>query len=50
LTPALFTSTSRCPHSDETRATAASTSNFFERRVFAYQMGVTGEVAFDADF
>jgi ribonucleoside-diphosphate reductase beta chain len=25
-------------------------SNFFERRVSAYQMGVTGEVAFDADF
>ena len=25
-------------------------SNFFERRVSAYQVGVTGEVAFDADF
>ena len=25
-------------------------SNFFERRVSAYQMGVSGEVAFDADF
>jgi ribonucleoside-diphosphate reductase beta chain len=25
-------------------------SNFFERRVSAYQMGVTGEVSFDADF
>jgi ribonucleoside-diphosphate reductase beta chain len=25
-------------------------SNFFERRVSAYQLGVTGEVAFDADF
>src|ERR1700678_2035881 len=25
-------------------------SNFFERRVSAYQTGVTGEVAFDADF
>ena len=25
-------------------------TNFFERRVSAYQVGVTGEVAFDADF
>jgi ribonucleoside-diphosphate reductase beta chain len=25
-------------------------SNFFERRVSAYQMGVTGEVGFDDDF
>ena len=25
-------------------------SNFFERRVSAYQVGVTGEVAFDDDF
>jgi ribonucleoside-diphosphate reductase beta chain len=25
-------------------------SNFFECRVSAYQVGVTGEVAFDADF
>ena len=25
-------------------------SNFFERRVSAYQMGVTGEVAFDESF
>jgi ribonucleoside-diphosphate reductase beta chain len=25
-------------------------SNFFGRRVSAYQVGVTGEVAFDADF
>ena len=25
-------------------------SNFFERRVSAYQVGITGEVAFDADF
>jgi ribonucleoside-diphosphate reductase beta chain len=25
-------------------------SNFFERRVSAYQMGVTGEVAFDEAF
>jgi ribonucleotide reductase beta subunit family protein with ferritin-like domain len=25
-------------------------SNFFERRVSAYQVGVTGEVSFDHDF
>ena len=25
-------------------------SNFFERRVSAYQVGVTGQVAFDEDF
>jgi ribonucleoside-diphosphate reductase beta chain len=25
-------------------------SNFFERRVSAYQVGVTGEVSFDDDF
>jgi ribonucleoside-diphosphate reductase beta chain len=25
-------------------------SNFFERRVSAYQVGVTGDVAFDEDF
>jgi ribonucleoside-diphosphate reductase beta chain len=25
-------------------------SNFFERRVSAYQVGVSGEVAFDQDF
>jgi ribonucleoside-diphosphate reductase beta chain len=25
-------------------------SNFFERRVSAYQMGVTGDVSFDHDF
>jgi ribonucleoside-diphosphate reductase beta chain len=25
-------------------------ANFFERRVSAYQVGVTGEVAFDAAF
>jgi ribonucleoside-diphosphate reductase beta chain len=25
-------------------------ANFFERRVSAYQMGVTGEVAFDEEF
>jgi ribonucleoside-diphosphate reductase beta chain len=25
-------------------------SNFFERRVPAYQVGVTGEVSFDDDF
>jgi ribonucleoside-diphosphate reductase beta chain len=25
-------------------------SNFFERRVSAYQVGVTGEVTFDQDF
>jgi ribonucleoside-diphosphate reductase beta chain len=25
-------------------------SNFFERRVSAYQVGVTGEVGFDDDF
>jgi ribonucleoside-diphosphate reductase beta chain len=25
-------------------------SNFFERRVSAYQVGVTGEVAFDDEF
>jgi ribonucleoside-diphosphate reductase beta chain len=25
-------------------------SNFFERRVSAYQVGVTGTVAFDQDF
>ena len=25
-------------------------SNFFERRVSAYQVGVTGTVAFDHDF
>jgi ribonucleoside-diphosphate reductase beta chain len=25
-------------------------ANFFERRVSAYQIGVTGEVAFDEDF
>ena len=25
-------------------------SNFFERRVSAYQVGVTGEVSFDEDF
>lgn len=25
-------------------------SNFFERRVSAYQVGVTGSVSFDADF
>ena len=25
-------------------------SNFFERRVSAYQLGVTGDVAFDQDF
>ena len=25
-------------------------SNFFERTVSAYQVGVTGEVAFDEDF
>jgi ribonucleoside-diphosphate reductase beta chain len=25
-------------------------SNFFERRVSSYQVGVTGQVAFDDDF
>jgi len=25
-------------------------SNFFERRVSAYQLGVTGDVSFDDDF
>ncbi len=25
-------------------------SNFFERRVSAYQIGVIGDVSFDADF
>jgi len=42
-----------CMHETQTahsREVVQELSNFFERRVSAYQMGVTGEVAFDESF